>query len=337
MTRMSRGAEAATRWKAAAALWMALAAPFAWTDEGEDPRAWLADMSRALRSLDYQGVLVYLHGRQLEAMRLVHRAAGDGEHERIVSLNGVPREVLRDPRRVTCVLPDARAVLVERSRPRRVFPGTLPLDLGRIERHYALVLDGRDRVAGRAARIVEVRARDRYRYGYRFWIDEESRLPLKLDVVDSGGTPIEQMMFTQLQVGGPIPESLLQPALPREGYTWYTEQASLEEGHPGPLAEAGKWTVSAAPPGFELTMRRVGRVPAGRRPVEHLMLSDGLASVSVYIDRPEADEGFMEGLSRMGAMSAFGARVEGYQVTAVGEVPPVTVEMVARSTRRLER
>ncbi len=337
MTRMSRSPERTTRWGAAATLWMALAAPVTWAGEGGEARTWLMEMSRALRTLNYQGVLVYLHGRQLEAMRLVHRAGGDGEHERIVSLNGVPREVLRDPRRVTCVLPDAKAVLVEKSRPRRVFPGTLPLDLARIERHYVLVLGGRDRVAGRTARIVEVRARDHYRYGYRFWIDEESRLPLKFDVVDSGGTPIEQMMFTQIQVGGPIPESLLQPALPREGYTWYTEQASPEEGHPGPLAEAGKWTVSAAPPGFELTMHRVGRLPAGRRPVEHLMLSDGLASVSVYIDRPETNEGFMEGLSRMGAMSAFGARVGGYQVTAVGEVPPVTVEMVARSTRRLER
>ncbi len=331
---MTRSAEAAARWGAAATLWMALAVPLAWAGEGEDPRAWLADMSRALRSLDYQGVLVYLHGRQLEAMRLVHRAARDGEHERIVSLNGVPREVLRDPQRVTCVLPDSRAVLVEKSRPRRVFPGTLPLDLGRIERHYALVLDGHDRVAGRAVRIVEVRARDHYRYGYRFWIDEESRLPLKFDVVDSAGAPVEQMMFTHIEIGGPIPEALLHPALPRAGYTWYTEPTA--DGGEA-LAEAGQWTVAAAPPGFELTMRRVGRLPAGRRPVEHLMLSDGLASVSVYIDRPDADEGFMEGLSRMGAMSAFGARVEGYQVTAVGEVPPVTVEMVARSTRRVRR
>jgi len=336
MTRMSRSPERVTRWGAAATLWMALATPVTWAGEDGDARTWLMEMSRALRTLNYQGVLVYLHGRQLEAMRLVHRAGGDGEHERIVSLNGVPREVLRDPRRVTCVLPDAKAVLVEKSRPRRVFPGTLPLDLARIERHYVLVLDGRDRVAGRAARIVEVRARDHYRYGYRFWIDEESRLPLKFDVVDSAGAPVEQMMFTQIEVGGPIPESLLRPMLPREGYTWYTE-SSAEEGRMEPLAEAGEWTVSAAPPGFELMMHRVGRLPAGRRPVEHLMLSDGLASVSVYIDRPETNEGFMEGLSRMGAMNAFGARVGSYQVTAVGEVPPVTVEMVARSTRRLER
>lgn len=300
----------------------------AWAEE--DARAWLAAMSRAVQALDYGGVLIYQHDGQVEVMRILHRVAADGEHERIVSLSGAPREVIRDPKRVTCILPDKRAVVVEKSRPRRTFPGVLPLDLERVERHYELEVDGRDRVAGRSARIVLVRARDGFRYGYRFWVDEASRLPLKFVVLDERGRPIEQMMFTHIEVGATIMESALRPTLDTTGFTWYADEGDETGRHP----ESGRWEVTRRPPGFELTMHRMRRLPMSSSLVEHLMLTDGLASVSVYVDRPESSEALMEGLTRMGAISAFGVTVDGYQVTAVGEVPPATVELIARGVRR---
>ncbi len=330
-----RAAEDSVRWQTAALA--ALLALAAGTAAAEGAREWLLGMGAAVQALNYSGVLVYQHDGRLEVMRLLHRVDEEGEHERILSLNGPPREVIRDPRKVTCILPDARAVVVEKRRPGRSFPGVLPLDLARIERHYALELEGSDRIAGRRARVVLVRARDGYRYGYRFWVDEATRLPLKFEVLDEQGRPVEQMMFTQVDIGIDIPAAALRPAQDAAGFTWYAGKDGSGEGSSSSsLPEAGQWVVTRMPPGFEVRRHDLRRLPMSTFLVEHFMLSDGLASVSVYVDRPDSEEGFMEGLTRMGAMSAYGAVIQGYQVTAVGEVPPATVELVARHVRRVQ-
>jgi sigma-E factor negative regulatory protein RseB len=67
---------------------------------------------------------------------------------------------------------------------------------------------------------------------------------------------------------------------------------------------------------------------------EHMVFSDGMAMVSVYVEQALPGTRAFEGLSAMGAMNAYGALVDGYQVTVVGEVPPATVEMMATSVER---
>jgi sigma-E factor negative regulatory protein RseB len=85
-----------------------------------------------------------------------------------------------------------------------------------------------------------------------------------------------------------------------------------------------------------MTESRVRTLPGAEHPVEHMVYSDGLASVSVFVEPAEATDKELSGLSRMGAAHAFTLILDGQQITAVGEVPPITVERIARSLRAAE-
>lgn len=294
-----------------------------------DAREWLQRMVRAVTELNYEGTFVYAHGQQLEAMRIVHSSDLDGEHERMVSLNGAAREILRDDNVLTCILPDSKSVVVEKSRPKRFVPERLlELDDGLNELYEFRVL-GSDRVAGRAARQILIQPRDDFRYGYRLWLDEATGMPLKSDLINTDGAVLEQMMFTHLEVRDRVDAAQLQPSISGKGFKWYRPEANVTL----PRSETKRWRVLELPKGYVMAMRAEHAMPMSRMPVDHLMYTDGLASVSVYIEKQGSVEDTLRGPSRMGAVNAYGIEVAGHHATVVGEVPGETVEMIARSLR----
>ena len=298
---------------------------------GEDARAWLDKMSDALKSLDYDGTFVYHHGGMLEAMRIIHRVDDGGQRERLVSLTGSAREVLRDGRIVTCILPDNKSVTVGQGRPPQPFP-VVPENLGKISRYYQLEDEGDDRMVGYKARVIAVKPKDKFRYGYRFWIENESGMLLKSDLTGVDGTPIEQVMFTSLAVGIDIPAAHLEPSLTGDEYTWY-RQSDIGRTPDTPVSESA-WVVGRLPNGFMLTNYQRSRMHEQAGDAEHMVFSDGMATVSVYVEKSVTGATAFTGLSSMGAMNAYGALIDGFQVTVVGEVPPATVEMMATSVTR---
>jgi len=299
-----------------------------------DAQQWLERMYEAVHGLNYDGIFVYRHNDRLQSMRIVHGVDELGERERLVSLNGPFREVVRDNDVVTCMLPDDKSVVVQEAGPRRTFPLTVPTHIERLQRHYHLKLQGRDRVADLAARRVDIEPRDQFRYGYRYWLGEESGLLLRSELRDEGGEIIEELMFTQLQQYAAPPEGLLQSGLAEEGdMVWYRQNESPE----GLAAQARRWTVADRPPGFELEVYREHFLPKREQEVEHLVFSDGLASVSVFVEEIGSERTPPRGDLRLGGVNAYVHLLEdGHRVTVVGEVPRVTVRMMAESVRLRE-
>ncbi len=305
-----------------AGLALLLAAP---VGAGEEARVWLDRMSRAMQTLNYQGTFVYLHGGEIESMRIVHSRDESGERERLLSLNGEAREVIRDDRSVTCIWPGSRSVTVSKSRPRTPFPSTIPEASQLAERYRFRLLAGDARIAGMPARILDIEPRDEFRYGYRLWIDRETHLLLRSDLLDERGRPVEQVMFTELQVLDHIPEERFRPILNGTGYTWVNEQ-DVETMAPDPM-----WVVSRLPAGFALKQRAKKPMQPNAKGVEHLVVSDGLATASIFIEPLQSGQQRFEGPSRMGAVNVFGTIQRDYQITVVGEVPAATVEYIARA------
>ncbi len=297
----------------------------------QNARQWLDSMSSSMRSLDYDGTFVYYHDGRLEAMRIVHQANAGGEKERLMSLTGSAREVLRDDKVVTCIMPDNKSVMVGQSRPRQPYP-EVPEDLDSLSAYYSLSDAGEDRVAGMMTRVIAITPRDRFRYGYRFWIDTRNYMLLRYELSDEEGNAIEQVMFTGLRVGEAIPAGTLEPSLSGEGYNWFRQEysdggATVQESEP-------QWTVAQLPVGFEMRDSQRKRVRQGGEHAEHLVYSDGLATVSVYVEKLMDGTRSYTGLSNMGAMNAYGSVVDGHQVTVVGEVPSATVQSMAQSVAR---
>jgi len=297
----------------------------------QSARQWLDSMSSALQVLDYDGTFVYLHDNRLEAMRIVHQASPGGEKERLIALTGSAREVLRDERVVTCIMPDNKSVMVGQSRPRQPFPD-VPEDLDSLSPYYQLRDAGEDRIAGRMTRVIDITPRDKFRYGYRFWIDKTNFMLLKFELKGVDGTAIEQFMFTGLKVGEGISPATLEPSLTGEGYNWFRQESGGKDPDVDPVQP--DWIVTLLPAGFKMTDSQRRRVRQGGEHAEHMVFTDGLATLSVYVEKVMANETAFTGLSSMGAMNAFGSVLGDYQVTVVGEVPAATVQSVARSVAR---
>jgi len=303
---------------------LSVAVPLA---QAADPQALLMRMQQAAGSLDYDGTFVFQHGDQIESLRIIHKASEGVMRERLVSLNGTPREIIRTGNEVRCYLPDENAVLIEHRRTdNRNFPALLPDSLSVLNKNYRVGNSVSGRVAGRSAQSVTITPRDAYRYGYHLWADRATGLLLKAGLIDAHGKVIEQYMFTQVSIGKAIAESDLAPQHLSKGVV------APRRAEESPATSSSRWAAAQLPAGFALERRMQRKLSARQQPVEHLVYSDGLAVVSVFIEPvDDAVRGALSGLTHMGAVHAFGKVTDGHQVTVLGEAPAMTVDMIGAS------
>jgi sigma-E factor negative regulatory protein RseB len=242
---------------------------------------------------------------------------------------------------LTCYLPDQHTVLVEPRPAHGPFLGSLPQFGAGVDEFYRIETLPSTRVLGRAVRVIAVNPKDQFRFGYRLWLDESTAMPLKTQLCDSRGQVIEQIFFARLEMPESIPDSDLAPAVRTDGMRWVRQGPSSDTASPVLSA----FRASELPPGFHLTVAGAQTIGGASIPASHLVYSDGLATVSVFVEAqpgaaPGADsapnvaaEPPMQGLARVGSGFAFSTVVQGHQVTAVGEVPAQTVEFIAHSMK----
>jgi sigma-E factor negative regulatory protein RseB len=277
--------------------------------------AWLTRIGPALRGLDYRGTLVVVADGRMETLRVFHRNDEGRERERLVALSGPPRELVRDGERVVCVGTgggDAAYPLDGEGHWR----AAIALGEGVATEAYDIALGGQGRVAGYPAQILEVRAGDRWRYGYRLWLEQDSGLPLRVDLLDAGGRAVERVAFTELELGVQPSDEELSPSAA-------VTPVPTRRASPLPPESVG-WLVRSPPPGFVL---RAARSQDGGA---HLLYSDGLASVSVYVEpAPPGLRG--SDARRRGAVHSRTFWADGWRVLAIGKVPAGTVDRFARN------
>jgi len=313
------------KYSLALVLLLATAAPWAHADDGDrEARAWLERMSQAIATRNYEGRFFHLRGSSSETMRIIHRVDRGTVTERLVSLDGSGREIIRTQDEVICYLPDRRTVFVDRRKDTGTLISTVPRYSEALEAHYKIERGPSTKALGRRTQVIFVQPRDQFRYGYRLWLDHETAMPLKSQLCDRNGNVIEQILFAELNFKERIPATALEPAVSGEGYTWVRQN----EQSPRPPRSV-EWNVMRLPAGFRLTAWRLQIIAGSNTPVQHLVYSDGLAAVSVFIEPRNPDTEAMNGLSKVGVAFAFSRGLNGHQVTAVGEVPPATVEAIA--------
>jgi len=296
---------------------------------GAEPSEWLERMNRALTSRNYIGVFTHNHGGRVETLRIIHRVRGGDVSERLLSLDGPGREFIRQGDEVTCYFPDKKTVLVERRAPDGPLLGALPA-LGEDDSHVYEIRGGeRERLLGRTTRVVALQPRDEYRYGYRLWIDEQTSMPLKTQLCGASGEILEQIVFSNIDLPERIPDSMFKPMVDASNYRWLRADRQLAATSSTPAL----WEAMKLPPGFRMATRSAQALPGSSEPVAHLVFIDGIASVSVFVEPQKPNTQTTEGPARVGSSSAFSTVVDGHQVTAVGEVPPTTVEFIANQVK----
>ncbi len=280
-------------------------------------------LQQAAHTLDYAGVYIYQQGQVMLASRIVHVADGQDERQRVEVLDGrTRREFLRHNDEVRSLFPELRVVLVEQ-RQTEHFPGLFVGSVQDLGKSYSVSIEAEPgRVAGRSCQVAHVMPHDALRWRYLLCVDTESGLLLKAQTIDPEGTVLEQVAFSEVHIGDGIDPTLLEPRY--DTHDWKRMRA----GEPVDLAAAG-WNI-VAPAGFR-PVSQVRRRLKHQQDVHQMVLSDGLAAMSVFIESYDPSRGETPGAVQYGATSVFSRQEDGYWLTVLGEVPAQTVQQVAQA------
>jgi sigma-E factor negative regulatory protein RseB len=281
---------------------------------------WLKSMRQAASSRTYQGVVSYVKDQQMDSFKLYHRVVDGQERERLISMNSPIREVVRTGGTVSRYSADSQQVVVETKPSGQSVLMNLPEDPALLERYYRIHLRGQEYVAGALTQVVALEPRDEYRYSRLIWIDADTRLPLKLDVLNEDGQSVEQMVFMTINTKDPIASTDLEPT---SGARSAITQISHRETQP---VKGLKWSIKDVPSGFQIVSYSTLKRPPSSMPVEHILLSDGFSAVSIYIEGGEGRKA--TGTRKMGAINVDSVELDGHLVTVMGEVPLKTVSMI---------
>lgn len=286
----------------------------------------LEQIATAARTLNYNGTFVYQHGERVETSRIVHFVDSDGEHEKLETLDGPRREIIRNNDEVLCYYPDAKIVRSQKRVLQRSFPALLPEQLNSITEFYTVRKGRPKRIAGFNSQAVILEPKDGMRYGHKLWAEADSGLLLKALTVDEEHQVVEQFAFTQLNIGSGVTREMIDPTYQVTFPEWRMVRfanAMINETDTG-------WKVGNFPPGFRKILQMQRTKQGGRVVVTHMVYSDGMAAVSVFIESMP-DRAVNEGLTRQGAINIYRRTVGDKLVTVLGEAPAATVIRIGDS------
>lgn len=289
----------------------------------EDLWASLQKTASAARELNYQGLFVYHNGAIIRSVQITHIYEGGREFTRNVVLDGRPREVFSEGDDIVIFNAKNDKIVIEKRRGQNLFPAMLPTQLYPLRQNYKLKYVGQERIAGRLAQVIDMVPNDQLRYQYRIWSDTEYGLLLKMSMLDMQGHALEQIGFNQV--------SMLQT----KDLDWF--QPKIDATKPYVMDDTTDLThvednlvVPNLPAGYKKVDQIRLRVPGRTVPVQQLIFSDGLASVSLFVEPVIKGMPPRIGKKTMGSTNVYAHVVNGYQLVVVGEVPEQTVEQIAQ-------
>jgi len=306
---------------------------FAGAPEGTTPAEGmrlLRQMATAARELNYSGTFIYKHGSQIETSRIWHLTDSTGDYERVETLDGPPREIVRANEEVTCFYPRAKTAKVEKWSAARRFPAVVSEQLSAIVSNYSVRKGALARVAGHDCQIAVLEPRDSLRYGHVFCAELKTGLPLRATTVNERNEPVEMFAFTQVQIGGSIPREQLRPSYDAYAPGWKLDQPQAVSNSEPEL----RWTVLNRPAGFRKVLALTRNIQG--KSAAQIVFSDGLAAVSVFIEPAIAGARASQEFTHQGAINIFIRPHAGYVVTALGEAPASTVMQFANTVTRVK-
>ena len=289
--------------------------------------AMLQKIADAARQLNYSGTFVYQHGDHVETSRIVHFADASGEYEKLETLDGPRREIIRNNDEVMCYYLDAKIMRSEKRMARRTFPALLPDQLSALTEYYQIRKDEPERIAGFDSQALVLEPRDGMRYGHKFWAEANSGLLLKARMVNERNNVVEQFSFTKLAIGSAISRDMVKPSFSARLPEWRGDRFA----HNLTSNVESDWTVKSFPAGFRKIMEMRRSKLGNSIPVTHMVFSDGLAAVSVFIEPTASRTRINEGLSHQGAINIYTRTINDQVVTVLGEAPAATVMQIANS------
>ncbi|MBA3593538.1 MAG: MucB/RseB C-terminal domain-containing protein [Polaromonas sp.] len=298
--------------------------------ESKNINEWLMRMHEASRNRSYIGTFVVSSGGVMSSAKIWHVCDGKQQIERVDTLTGPRRSTFRHNDQVVTFLPEQNLVRTEKRESLGLFPALLQSTSSHIGDFYQATQEGRERVAGVDADVIALMPKDGMRFGYRVWAEQKKGLVVKLQTLDADGKVLEQAAFSELQIDAPVKiEKLAQMMNKVDGYR--VEKSGLVKT----TASAEGWALKRPVPGFQPMSchKRPRATPAGDEPMQWVF-SDGLASVSIFVESFDAQRHGKESRMTMGATQSLTRRVDAWWLTVIGEVPMATLGLFADGLER---
>jgi sigma-E factor negative regulatory protein RseB len=284
---------------------------------------WLMRIHDASRKRAYTGTFVVSVGADMASARIWHVCDGEQQMERVESLTGAPRSTFRHNNHVVTFFPDTKVARSEEREALGIFPNFLKSNDSAIAEFYNLKVLDSERVAGLDTEVVQLIAKDALRYSYRIWTERKSGLVVKLQTLDASGRVIEQAAFSELNLDAPVKMEKL-AAMMNNTAGLKLEQVDMVKT----TAIAQGWMMPRGVPGF-------ASISCFKRPETlQWIFSDGLATVSLFIEPFDRKRHTQEGVWSMGATQTLVKRLNEWWLTAVGEVPAPTLKVFAQQLER---
>ena len=314
----------------AAAGAMVLAAGAAGAAPGEDALAWLQRAAQAARGASYSGTFVHTNGDRTSTVRISHAVVGKDEHERIEPLDGPAYEIVRKNDEMFCYFPDAKTVRLDRRVTARFFPALFSGTPASIAASYEVKLGATERVLGYECRWIRLEPRDAMRHGQSLCSEVSTGLVVRARTLNDKRQPIEHYTFTDLKIGPQAARADMKSIYEARVKRWINDSQPREETR---TTDTG-WTVNNAPAGFFKVTELRRSLPGREHPVSQLIYSDGLASLSVFVEPNKGPSRNTDAATEDGATSFFVRPMGETLVSVLGEVPLATAQQVARSVAR---
>lgn len=321
----------------AAQLPAAILPPAASASETRSLNDWLMRMHQASTNRSYVGTFVVSAGGHMSSAKIWHVCEGTQQMERVETLTGAPRSIFRQNDNVITFMPDHKTVRSEKRESLGLFPQLFQSADSRIADFYKFRQEGIDRVAGVDADIIILTPKDRLRFGYRVWSERKNGLVVKLQTLDNDGNVIEQAAFSELQLDTPVNmNQLIEMMGKTQGYR--LDKPVLIKT----TASAEGWALKAQVAGFNPTScyRRPASAGGGTEtqtsaegPLQWVF-SDGLASVSIFVEPIDQQRHVQESRFSLGATQTLTRRLGGHWITLVGEVPMATLQLFSSALER---
>jgi len=287
--------------------------------------AYLENMEQAYKELNFELLYVNTGGSKIEPKQLIHGVIDGKRIAYFCYLNGSIRESLQFDGKISFYEQGNQAYSLASRRDQSVFSNITSFDFKNGTKNYEYIILGKSRIAGKKAIAIRMVSKDEFRYSYIVWLDLNSYLPLRLDTISKENIIIDQTMAISLKVTETINPWIEQLSEKRIPDVLHLAKMDVDE--------AAKWQLHWIPEGFKIVKNDQHKLMMhDREPVSYIMISDGIASVSIYISNTQFSSEQQNIIQRGGTL-LYTKHQENVEVNIIGEIPIAAAERVASSIR----
>ena len=282
--------------------------------------ALLQEMSKASQSLNYEIAFISITKQGIDSYRYRHALSDDIPLAQLVLMDGPRREIVQRGKDISYFETGLQPFTLSGDHIVDSLPTLVFSDFARLTKYYDFIPVGRARVVDRLSQVIRIVSRDGTRFSYVIWVDETTKLPLRVDLQDRDGETLEQFRIITFVADDAVKASLVK-----------LEKATLPPVLSVPTGDKTQfnWQPKWLPDGVTEVASSRRNLPNMPVAIESRLYSDGLFSFSVNVNattNPPAEQ-----LVRQGRRTVQTEIRNANEITIVGELPPSTAKRIAES------